>query len=465
MSRGAYRCLCGGQFAMRSLHTHTSSCVDWLSVHREAFPYMKYSRKKEHYASSAEENVDYLQCKICLGLGFDTRFSRLKQHLEKHGLSCEEYASKYSSPVRLQKTLARRKKTTQAKYGVDNVFQAETIKEKIKETNLERYGVEFASQSDEVGDRRKQTMLDRYGVESYFERSDEVQRAFKEKYGVKNPQQVPEIAERTRQTTRDRYGVAHYVESDEFKAKMRETSQVRYGVAHPMQSQEVQDRQREVIRAKYGVDYASQHPKVKAKIRATNLANHGGVHSSQTEAVREKCRQTCLEKYGVDNPAKSEEVKAKIIEVWLKNYGVPFPPNSLWQNRTNSFPNKLEQRVDAMTHDCLVYSGDHSYWISHKGTNNAKNPDFVLLTPAQLEAYRSGTDLNLLRTHSVVEVFGDYWHSPAKTGKERVTHKQEVIDFYKKANVRCLVLWESEINQHPKRCQERIAKFLGFPRP
>lgn len=462
MSKGNYHCLCGGQFAMRSLHTHTSSCSDWLSVHQKPFPYMKYSRKKEHYVPSAKENVDYLQCKVCLGLGFDTRFSRLKQHVEKHGLSCEEYESRYGQPVRLQKTLVRRKKTTQAKYGVDNVFQSDTIKEKIKETNLERYGVEHTSQSDDVNDKRKQTMLDKYGVENYFELSGEVQKAFERKYGVKNPQQVVAIANRTKQTNLDRYGVEYYVTTDAFKEKMKKTSQERYGVDHPMQNQEIQDRQIESVRAKYGVDNPLSDPTIWQKSYQSNLANHGGVHSSQTAEVRERCRQTCLEKYGVDNPAKSDEVKQKIIEVWLKNYGVPFPPNSLWQNRTNSFPNKLEQRVDAMTHDCLVYSGDHSYWISPKGTNKAKNPDFILLTSQQLDAYRKGTDLNLLRTHSVVEVFGDYWHSPAKTGKDRVTHKQEVIAFYKKANVRCLVLWESEVNQHPKRSQERIARFLGF---
>ena len=73
-----------------------------------------------------------------------------------------------------------------------------------------------------------------------------------------------------------------------------------------------------------------------------------------------------------------------------------------------------------------------------------------------------GVDLNTLRTHTVVEIFGDYWHSKAKTGKERSVHKQEVIAFYKRANVRCLVIWESEVNKHPKRVSERIAKFLGI---
>jgi len=66
----------------------------------------------------------------------------------------------------------------------------------------------------------------------------------------------------------------------------------------------------------------------------------------------------------------------------------------------------------------LVYAGDGSYWVSPK-SGTPRNPDFILLKPHQFEAHRIGTPLNDLRTSAVVEVFGDYWHSPERIGKDR----------------------------------------------
>jgi len=41
-------------------------------------------------------------------------------------------------------------KTNRERYGVDNTFQSEHIKDKIKSTNLKRYGVEYPSQSIDI---------------------------------------------------------------------------------------------------------------------------------------------------------------------------------------------------------------------------------------------------------------------------------------------------------------------------
>jgi hypothetical protein len=167
-----------------------------------------------------------------------------------------------------------------------------------------------------------------------------------------------------------------------------------------------------------------------------------------------------LEKHGVDNPSKSEKVKERIKQVWMGKYGVPFPPQSLWQNREQCFPNKLEQAVDDLSPVRVVYAGDGSYWVRHKGASKARNPDFVVLKPDQLQSYQDGMKLNDLRTSAVVEVFGCYWHGPQKTGKSRQDHKLEVVDYYSRAGIHCLVLWEDEVKSHPKRVAERILRFL-----
>ena len=76
------------------------------------------------------------------------------------------------------------KVTCLEKYGVENSFQSQEVKDKIKKTCLEKYGVENSFQSQEVIDKIKKTCLKNYGVE--------------------HPQQNPEIAERTSKTSYSR---------------------------------------------------------------------------------------------------------------------------------------------------------------------------------------------------------------------------------------------------------------------
>ena len=80
-------------------------------------------------------------------------------------------------------------KSIKEKYGVENAFQAEICKEKIKKTNLERYGVECSLQNKEVRNKGIETCL--------------------RKYGVKNAGGAPEVLEKIKKTILERYGVEH----------------------------------------------------------------------------------------------------------------------------------------------------------------------------------------------------------------------------------------------------------------
>lgn len=93
----------------------------------------------------------------------------------------------------------RHKKAIIEKYGVENVFQSDEIKEKIKQTNLTRYGVEYAMQSEEIKAKSKETCLEKYGVESTGS--------------------VKEIKEKAYETCLKRYGVKHVVQSKEWQLK------------------------------------------------------------------------------------------------------------------------------------------------------------------------------------------------------------------------------------------------------
>lgn len=73
------------------------------------------------------------------------------------------------------------------KYGVDNVFQLDFIKEKIKKTNLEKYGVDNPGKSEVIKEKIKKTSLKKYGVDSPLKSNsvkDKIKSTNQNKYGV-----------------------------------------------------------------------------------------------------------------------------------------------------------------------------------------------------------------------------------------------------------------------------------------
>ena len=60
----------------------------------------------------------------------------------------------------------------QLKYGVDNVFQLNDIKEKIKKTNLDKYGYEYITQSKEIQNKIRNSNLVKYGEVHHFKNKD-----------------------------------------------------------------------------------------------------------------------------------------------------------------------------------------------------------------------------------------------------------------------------------------------------
>lgn len=92
-------------------------------------------------------------------------------HSEETKLKISEgIKTAYQDPNRRMSILAKRSLSTQEHYGVDNPFQSEEVKEKIRSTNLQKYGVEYACQNPEVRKKlefsREHTMLQKYGVVS-----------------------------------------------------------------------------------------------------------------------------------------------------------------------------------------------------------------------------------------------------------------------------------------------------------
>jgi len=452
--------------SFKSIPLHTSKCKAWnLNILGpvEAFNWDLYF-KRNLYADGQIENKDYVICQVCKEEGIDLRKRRLIDHIQcRHNLTEDGYIQKYPhNSIRLDATYELRKNSVQEHYGVDNVFQSEEIKKQLKETMVEKYGVDNPLKCQAIREAIKKTNLERYGVENPFASEvikEKIRLTSIERYGVDNPNKSSLVREKTKTTIRNKHGVDYYYQSKDFKTKTKGTCLERYDADHHMKSDIGRKRYIKKSQELLGSDYAFTSKEIRQKAYENNLTNHGGKHSQQCPEILAKAKVTWLEKYGVDNPSKCDLIKEKIKEVWLAKYGVPFPPQSLFINKEG--PNKLEQLVDSLSPYYVVYAGDGSYWVRCKGSTRSRNPDFVVLGDEQFKRYLKGEKLNNLRTSATIEVFGDYWHSEKFTGMDRKTHEQDVINYYKRAGIDCLVLWEGNIHRDSNAAKKKITKFLN----
>ena len=117
---------------------------------------------------------------------------------------------KYLRLYKIQKSQQRirqcAKNTCIKKFGVDNVFKSENIKQQIKQKNLEKYGSEHFCSSkfynkDQAMAKRDKTNL--------------------EKYGTKNPITLQEFENKRQQTCLKRYGVHNPIQTKQVQQKRK----------------------------------------------------------------------------------------------------------------------------------------------------------------------------------------------------------------------------------------------------
>ena len=146
----------------------------------------------------------------------------------------------------------KRKATVMAKYGVANVAQTESVKDRLritttatadirttktKETNLKNHGVESTNSLQSVKDKKKAVFI--------------------EKYGVDHQLKIPEIAASVAQKNKDN--------AIERLAKSHITNLERYGCENPSSNVDVQAKRTETMIERFGVENASQNAEVHAK--------------------------------------------------------------------------------------------------------------------------------------------------------------------------------------------------------
>jgi hypothetical protein len=107
------------------------------------------------------------------------------------------------------------KRNNLEKWGVENVFQLEEVKEKIKKTNLEKWGVENPSQNPEVNKKIKESIskLDKEEVKRKRESTN------LEKWGFENVSQSEKVKEKKVKTNIENWGTDNNKKSEIFRKR------------------------------------------------------------------------------------------------------------------------------------------------------------------------------------------------------------------------------------------------------
>lgn len=433
--------------SQKAIPKHCGGCPKWgekIGIPSSDFDFHKHFQVEMH-SPGLVEGRDYVECKVCLEGGEIFRRRRIVSHIKKkHGLSKSDYLETYPGTfTSCSETNAIRKATVRDRYGVDNVFQSDEIKDKFE--------VLETAWSPEARASREATNLKRYGHENPFGGRQGAKRAregMRAKYGHSNPQQVPEIRDRTLKTNKNRYGKKHYFETEEFKEKYKEVSLEKWGAEHPMKTEEGKALVRQTMLAKYGAEHPMAVEEFYQKRLETCRESTGYDWPLESPEVHQKSKKTWLRTRGVDNPSRDPEVLEKIKNTWIENYGVPFPPQSMQQ--TFDSPNLFEQRVAALSSK-LYFTGAGKVWVKLHTLDKNKNPDFIVIPPG---IDPGDLDLSDYKPKKVVEAFGWYWHGPDITGVSREEHEQELIAAYAAEGIECFVIWEGEENLGVGRIKE-----------
>lgn len=137
------------------------------------------------------------------------------------------------------------RKTNLEKYGTTNTLQLEHVKEARNKAlldpnvNEKRRAYWTKEKIEKVNAIRNKNNLEKYGIENLFSTNlvrDKAKKTIMERYGVEYATQSNIIKEKTRQTNKEKYGVDYISQSQEFKDKIIKTSLEKFSSSHYLSS-------------------------------------------------------------------------------------------------------------------------------------------------------------------------------------------------------------------------------------
>lgn len=185
----------------------------------------------------------------CLECNNNVKFQNL---ISGYNLFCSRECQNKSNHVK-----QKREATVFKKYGVNNVFKSEEVKDKIVCSNLANHGVRYPMQSENIRVKSRNTSLERYGVDNYskseyFKQSKRewwseldvtelLELDLKRNIGIsqRTSEDKINISNKRKNTLLERYGVDNVRKIKGVNAKIKDTCKKKYGVSNPFQSLEL----------------------------------------------------------------------------------------------------------------------------------------------------------------------------------------------------------------------------------
>jgi hypothetical protein len=197
-------------------------------------------------------------------------------------------------PENIDSRIKACKEAVKEKYGVDNVFQLNSIKKKSKETKLEKYGDEFYCNREQ----QNKTIYEKYGINYFNELNSKLIKKFQKDYGVDHPLQLQEFLEKRKQTNLERHGVENVSQKDEFKQKRTDTIIERYGVENASQNEDIKQKKKDSSFKNFGVTHHlkdgemfQKHQKMRFNIKSykdSGIKYNGSYEKYFLELMEEK---------------------------------------------------------------------------------------------------------------------------------------------------------------------------------
>ena len=206
----------------------------------------------------------------CLTLDCSNMFNKVFRQFVKTGGYCNK-----CSRIKHQNNIIE---AVKIKYGVENVFQLNSIKEQIVKTNIIKFGVENPNQNKDIRQKTKNTCL--------------------EKYGTDNP-----------------------LKNENIKNKIKDTCLKKYGTDTPLKSNIVRDKAKQYYLTNFGVEYNSQIPEIAYKQSKNSFKGKNYIFPSGNQI-------TCqgYEPFALDNLINEDKLLESDIVTGCKN--VPI----IWYN-------------------------------------------------------------------------------------------------------------------------------------
>lgn len=153
------------------------------------------------------------------------------------------------------------KATINKNSGVDNCFQIQQVKDKIKQTHLEKRGAEHHMKTEECKKKAQDTCVKLYGTKFAFNQPwvfELIRQTHMKNHGVPFPLMAKAIREKCEQTCMENWGAIQPFLSEKFIQKNKKLMLEKYGVEYFFSSEVF----KEVMLDRYGVEHAMHCPQL-----------------------------------------------------------------------------------------------------------------------------------------------------------------------------------------------------------